>query len=199
MKGTGPIGAVLAGGRGRRIGGEKATVEIAGRPLVCYPIDALREVVEEVVVVVKADTELPEMVGVSAVWVEPDGIFHPLAGIVHALRMAAGRPVLACAGDLPLVTPEVLRAVLDARLDDAPAVIARAGGRLQPLVGLYTPLALAGLSGYAPDAPTREVVEALGAAVVDVEDADAFYNVNAPEDVLQASALLSARAAHEAS
>jgi molybdopterin-guanine dinucleotide biosynthesis protein A len=33
---------VLAGGRGDRIGGAKAMVELRGRPLIRYPLDALR-------------------------------------------------------------------------------------------------------------------------------------------------------------
>jgi molybdenum cofactor guanylyltransferase len=187
-----PVGAVLAGGQGRRIGGDKATVELDGRPLLAYPVDALREVVDEVVVVVKADTQLPELEDV-AVWVEPDGAFHPLAGVVHALRMAAGRPVLACAMDLPLLTPEVLRSLLEAPVEGAPAVVPRAGGELQPLAALYTPLALAGLAAYAPDDPVPAVVAALGPAVVEIDDAEAFFDVDAPEDLLGASALLAQR------
>ena len=42
-----PVGVVLAGGMGRRIGGSKATVELAGRPLLCYPLDAMGEVLSE--------------------------------------------------------------------------------------------------------------------------------------------------------
>jgi molybdenum cofactor guanylyltransferase len=189
-----PLGAVLAGGRGRRIGGTKAIVEVDGRPLISYPIAALRAVLDEIIVVAKADTQLPELTGVSAVWIEPDEIHHPLAGIVHALRMASGRPVLACAGDLALLNPEVVRAVLEAPAGNAAAVVPRAGGRLQPLLALYTPLALAGLTTWAPDAPTREVVAALDPAIVDIDDEEAFFNVNSPENVLQASALLATRA-----
>ncbi len=189
----GPIGAILAGGRGRRLGGDKATVELEGRPLVTYPLAVLREVLGEVVLVAKADTQLPELEGVSSVWVEPDEAFHPLAGIVHALRMARGRPVFVCAADLPLLPADVVRAVLAVDPGDAPAVVPVAGGRPQPLAALYTPAALAGLAEYPPDAPTREVVLGLDPKLVAILDDDAFFNVNAPEDLLQAAALLSVR------
>ena len=35
---------ILAGGRGSRLGGEKATAQLAGRPLIAYPlaVDFLR-------------------------------------------------------------------------------------------------------------------------------------------------------------
>ena len=46
-----PLGAVLAGGRGSRLGGRKATAEVLGRPLLDWTLEALRRSVEEVVVI----------------------------------------------------------------------------------------------------------------------------------------------------
>ena len=64
----------------------------------------------------------------------------------------------------------------------------RVHGRLQPLCALYTPRALAaGLAASTRRARTTDVVEALGVRVVDGLDETAFFNVNAPEDLLQAS------------
>ena len=39
-----------------------------------------------------------------------------------------------------------------------------------------------------PGEPVRDVVRRLDPLVVPIDDADAFFNVNAPEDVLRASA-----------
>lgn len=97
-----PIGVVLAGGSGRRMGGSKATVQLRGRPLISYPLEALQRALREVTVIAKADTELPQMPGVT-VWIEPTTPRHPLVGIVQALALAAGRPVLIVAGDLSLI------------------------------------------------------------------------------------------------
>ena len=187
-----PIGAVLAGGTGRRMGGDKATVELDGRPLVSYPLAALGAVLEEVVIVAKDETALPAL-GEVGVWVEPAEPAHPLAGIVHALRAAGGRAVLVCAGDMPLVDPDLVRILATADPEGAPAVVPRAGGRLQPLLALYTPLALAGLSTWEPGAAVTDVVAALGPRVLDVADEESFLNVNAPEDLLTASAILASR------
>jgi molybdopterin-guanine dinucleotide biosynthesis protein A len=58
------IGVVLAGGEGKRLGGgSKAAAPLAGRPLVEYPLEALAEVCERVVIVCKRDTLLPELTG----------------------------------------------------------------------------------------------------------------------------------------
>src|SRR5437764_7340068 len=99
------MGAVLAGGAGRRLGAEsKAAAELAGRPLASYPAAALGTVCERVAVVCKPSTELPELDGVKR-WDEPEEPRHPIAGIVHALERAAG-PVLVCACDMPFVTAD---------------------------------------------------------------------------------------------
>ncbi|MGB0094561.1 MAG: NTP transferase domain-containing protein, partial [Solirubrobacteraceae bacterium] len=118
-----PIGVVLAGGSGRRMGGSKATVQLRGRPLISYPLEALQRALREVTVIAKADTELPQMPGVT-VWIEPTTPRHPLVGIVQALALAAGRPVLIVAGDLPFVTAELLGDLARSAPGAAPAVIA---------------------------------------------------------------------------
>ncbi len=185
-----PIGVVLAGGLGRRLGGPKATVRLHGRPLISYPIRALRQAVGRVVVVAKADTELPRLSGVE-VWIEPDVPRHPLCGLVHALSLAGSSPIVVCACDLPLITPELVRQLVAAD-PGAAAVITRAAGRLQPLMGRYEPAALGPLAVALGDeaVSVSDAVAALGPRVMDVADPDLLFNVNAPEDLLHACALL---------
>jgi molybdopterin-guanine dinucleotide biosynthesis protein A len=187
------IGAVLAGGGGRRIGGDKAIVELDGRPLVSYPIDALRAVLDEIAVVAKRRTVLPPLRGAATVYHEPDEPRHPLAGVVHALRLARGRPVVAVAADMPLVGPALVRALVEADAGGRPAVVPRAGGRLQPLFARYEPAALEALDRFDITARATDLVAALGVAELPFDDETPFFNVNAPEDLLQASALLASR------
>jgi molybdopterin-guanine dinucleotide biosynthesis protein A len=150
----------------------------------------VRRAVGEVVVVAKAATVLPALAPDVELWLEPDEPRHPLTGIVCALRNAAGRPVLVVAGDMPLVTADVLAALIRAPLGGAPALVPRAGGRLQPLCARYEPAALDALQDYAHDVPVGEAVLALGPAILEWPDEQAFFNVNAPEDLLQAASLL---------
>lgn len=183
-----PLGVVLAGGAGRRIGGAKALVELCGRPLLRHPLDLLTAELDEVVVVAKQQTPLPELPPGVAVWREPDREAHPLHGVREALRRA-GRPVVVCAGDLPLVSPELVRA-LAAAASDAPAVVPRAAGRLQPLLARYAPDSLPALEAMGPGEPATAVAERLALFVLEWPEERAFFNVNRPEDLLQAAALL---------
>ena len=172
-----PLGVVLAGGLGTRMGGAKALAVLEGRPLVAHVLEALAAVTREQVVVAKRDTALPP--GLT-VWVETDEPRHPLAGVRHALRSAQGAPVLCCGVDLPRLDPATLRALLDGA---GPAgAVARAGNFLHPTVALWTPAALPVLEAFAPDEPARAVAVRAGLRAVDVEPA-ALVNVNRPEDL----------------
>jgi molybdopterin-guanine dinucleotide biosynthesis protein A len=186
-----PIGVVLAGGTGRRLGGSKATVELHGRPLIAYPIGALQAALGEVVVIAKCDSELPPLPGVAIV-TEPDEPRHPLTGIVQALEHSDGRPVLVCAGDLPFASAALARTLADADSRGAPAVVPRAGGRLQPLFALYLPAAHATLAAALGGSlgPLTEHVAALAPHVLELADERPFFNVNVPEDLLTAAALM---------
>jgi molybdopterin-guanine dinucleotide biosynthesis protein A len=189
-----PVGVVLAGGLGARLGGRKATVELAGKPLISYPLDALSSVLSEVTVVAKTDTELPSLPGVT-VWLEPQTPRHPLVGIVQALGLAGQRPVLVCAGDMPFVTPELVHEFAGAQLGLAQAIIAKHENSAQPLLGVYRPLAAHVLArGAAEGASVNETVVRLGPKFVEVEDPDELFNVNTPDDLLQAAAMLDRRA-----
>jgi molybdenum cofactor guanylyltransferase len=194
-----PIGVVLAGGLGRRIGGAKAVVELRGTPLVLYPLRALQAVLAEVVVVAKQGSALPPLPGVP-IWLEPAEPRHPLAGIVHALEgagAAAGidglaREILVSAGDLPFLDPEVVERLVHADARGAPAVVPRAGGRLQPLLARYSPAAHTPLAAALRSDPLpslRDAVAALEPCVLEFDDELPFFNVNVPEDLLTAAGL----------
>jgi molybdenum cofactor guanylyltransferase len=177
-----PLGVVLAGGAGRRLGGAKPATLLGGRPLAAWVAAALAEVVDEVAIVAKAATPLPELGPEIAIWHEPAEPVHPLAGIVWALERAGGRAVLACPVDVPFVTEASLR-----RLLDAPGEVAVAAG--QPLLGRFGPAALGALQVAVADGrPARVAIGALGPAVVGVPEPELF-NVNTPGDLTNAEGM----------
>jgi molybdopterin-guanine dinucleotide biosynthesis protein A len=193
---SGPIGVILAGGIGRRIGGAKALAPLHGRPLIEYPLEALRAVLADVAVIAKPDTELPRLSGVR-LWIEPPEPRHPLTGITVALARADGRPVMICAADLPFVTPALIERLARHPVPRAPVVVAGLGEEIQPLLGCYHPGAAALLSVPAAEGrrPLREVVGEIAPHVVEVEDPDELFNINAPEDLVQAGVMLERRVA----
>jgi molybdopterin-guanine dinucleotide biosynthesis protein A len=184
------IGAVLAGGGGRRGGrGSTAGALLAGRPLVSYPVDALADVCDRIAVVCKRQTKLPELPGTER-WDEPAEPRHPLTGIVHALETAAA-PVLVCAGDMPFVTADACRTLLQAA-SSGPAVVATADAILQPTFGLYAPGALEAMRAAPDHAPLTETIESLDPVRVALPAA-LVRSVNTAEQLADAEALLAQR------
>jgi molybdenum cofactor guanylyltransferase len=167
------------------MGGAKPGRLLAGRPLASYPAGALSQVCERVVVVAKAEDELPPLEGVER-WDEPMEPRHPLTGIVHALEHAGGEAVLVCAADMPFVTPEALRTLV-AAAGSASAAVAIADGVLQPVLGVYAPAALATLRAAPPDAPLTRTVEALHPVHVALPPA-LVRSLDTPEDLAAAEA-----------
>ena len=182
------LGAVLAGGEGRRFGGPKGDALVAGTSMAARAVQALGPWVEEVVVVSSRPLEHPPA------RVVPDRVSGagPLGGLDAALAEAAaagldGVVLLAC--DLPLVSPEVVGAVVDS-LGDAPAVApAREPGGVEPLCAVYRvgvhPVVEAHLRG--PDRSLHALFRDVGGVVVPEESlgdqaSGAFLNVNSPSD-----------------
>jgi molybdopterin-guanine dinucleotide biosynthesis protein A len=190
------VGALLAGGLGRRIDGAKAMVALDRRPLISYPLEAVWRALGNVAIVAKPDTELPNLPG-ATVWIEPAEPRHPLTGIVHALSLAERKPVVVCAADMPFVTPELIRGLAGADPEGRAAVVASAGGELQPLLGCFRTEALEPLADAAQDPGVRvqDAVAALEPLPYEVSDPELLFNVNTPDDLLQAAAMLDRRRA----
>ena len=184
--------AILAGGRGSRIGASKATVLLAGRPLASYPADAAREAGLDPFFVAKAGTPLPDL-GIEVV-AEPDTPVHPLAGIVAALEHAAA-PIVVLACDLPFLTPPLLVALATR---PEPLVVP-ADPRPQPLVARWSPELLPRLrSALATATPLGRVAVELGAVPLAAPELEGygswdriFTNVNDRDDLARAEAALS--------
>ena len=191
---TRAVGAILAGGGGRRIGGDKATVELHGRPLISYPLESVREALGRVAILAKPDTKLPYVSGVT-VWIEPETRRHPVFGIMQALALADGRPVVVCGADLPFVSAGLVKRLAKANPGRSPAVIACTRGEMQPLLGCYQRRALPLLRAHAEAAssPLRETVRTLDPVLFEVDDPDELFDVDTPDDLLQAAAMLDRR------
>jgi molybdopterin-guanine dinucleotide biosynthesis protein A len=170
--------AVLAGGRGRRLGEPKPLADLGGEPLIPCPLRVAAAAGLEAVVVAKAGTPLPELD--VPVWREPDTPTHPLLGIVIALERAGG-PVVAVACDQPFLTPELL-----ARLAAGPEAAVTVEGRLEPFPARYELAALpALLAALDREQSVRAALAALEPGVIGVE-AREVASANTPAELAAA-------------
>ena len=131
--------AILAGGASRRMGRDKAMLEIDGEPLLLHIARAAQETGASVVVVGR---DRPDE------WPEPDVRFvtddvngiGPLGGLATALR-SSGVGVILLACDMPRMSSEAIAWLLTHVDDGSRGVVVRNGDRLEPLFAFY-PLAL---------------------------------------------------------
>jgi molybdopterin-guanine dinucleotide biosynthesis protein A len=188
---------ILAGGQSRRMGGgDKCLLPLNGRPLLAHVVGRIAPQVAALALNANGDATRFAGFGLPVVADDAADFAGPLAGILAALDWAAqNQPTVPAVLTVPADTPFLPRDLL-ARLaaKGAPAV-ARSAGRIHPVVGLW-PLSMRdrlrsalreeGLR-KAEDWTTR-----LAPAVVDFDagPVDPFFNINTPEDLARAAALL---------
>lgn len=178
-------GAVLAGGRSRRMGTDKAFIEIGGRLLVTIARDALLDAGAREVLAVGGDGGALGRLGMRAVrdrW--PDE--GPLGGVVTALGEAQHDPVVVLACDLPSVEAGAVTAVLSALDDaDADAAVPFVDGMPQVLVAAYRRRCRDVLEAAlrAGERRLRDAVGGLRVAPVTLAEPRWVSNVNQPADL----------------
>ncbi|MDH7497929.1 MAG: molybdenum cofactor guanylyltransferase [Syntrophomonadaceae bacterium] len=133
-------GVILAGGQSSRMEENKAFVRVGGTPIIEILVERLARAFADVILV----TNQPELYAGLGVRVVTDLIprLGPLSGLHAGLAHAGGRPIFACACDMPFVSMELARFLLGL-LPGHDAVAPLVGGRFQPLCAAYAPGCLA--------------------------------------------------------
>jgi molybdopterin-guanine dinucleotide biosynthesis protein A len=197
-----PHGVILAGGQARRMGGgDKGRLRLGGHSLLTRVVDRLGPQVDRLALNANgdaarfADLRLPVLPDSVA------GYAGPLAGVLAGLDWAAsiGAPhIVTAAADTPFFPPDLVPRLLLAAGPSGMALAATrdTDGRLwqHPTFGLW-PTALRDDLRAALVGGLRKVVlwtdsHSAGTAEFPVIGLDPFFNINTPEDLAQAEALL---------
>jgi molybdenum cofactor guanylyltransferase len=199
MSEAGPLAVVLAGGLARRMGGgDKPLVDLAGRPLLRHILDRLRPQVSRLALNANGDPARYEPFGLAILSDSLPGRPGPLAGILAALDWAAlagAEHVLTVPGDTPFLPLDLARRLAAAIFAGAPAAMAASGGRRHPIAGLWPVAAREALRQAIRDEGVRRAddwARRLGTVAVDftIDPFDPFFNLNSPDDVVEAERLL---------
>lgn len=182
------VGVVLAGGAGRRMGQDKALVEVAHRPMLDWVADALAAVTARVVVSGEPRPRWADRLP----FIEDTGAARrgPLAGIATVTEQVGPDALLVVVGvDQPWVRPATLRAIVDG-FTDLPVVPVPDGVRQTTCAAYPSNLALVAtrelnaggsiqsmLDRTAFDPFTEADLESCG------EDGRSWFSVNTPEDL----------------
>ncbi|MFQ5480633.1 MAG: molybdenum cofactor guanylyltransferase [Thermodesulfobacteriota bacterium] len=128
-------GALLAGGQSRRMGTNKAFIEVDGITIIERVLGVLNEVFTERLII--AD-EVSLFSGLGARTI-PDAYkgAGSLGGIYTALLNSASDTVFVTACDMPDIKAEAVRRVISTPLNNALAVVPFIDGKAHPMHALY--------------------------------------------------------------
>jgi molybdopterin-guanine dinucleotide biosynthesis protein A len=200
---AGGTGVILAGGKSRRMGRDKLPLKVGDATLLDRVHDALTFCCKEIVIVGEGGHTSAEVRRI------PDlrpGSQGPLAGIEAGLLAARFRPVFVAAGDMPFLTGELVQYLLGLLSGDVPAVVPVLEGGLHPLCAAYGGEVRTAVSAELDGGlrSVRGLLEALpGVRYVGEVELRRFgdpnvllANVNSPEDLARARAILREGAVH---
>jgi molybdopterin-guanine dinucleotide biosynthesis protein A len=146
---------ILAGGRGRRMKADKASLDIGGRTLLAHVLAQLEPYFEEILISVTPGQELPPVRLVrlptrspgSATALQPSGRIRvvkdeipgqgPIGGLCAALKTASNEACAVVACDIPEIDIALLRSLARAVADAEVAVPVGPAGLPEPLFAVY--------------------------------------------------------------
>ncbi len=202
-------GVILAGGLARRRGGgDKALMELGGETLLARVIARLQPQVGEIVLNANGDLGRFAEFGLPVVADTVAGFAGPLAGILAGMRWAAARGhthVASAAGDTPFFPADLVARLAEAeKTSGQPIALAATndperGLSEHPTFGLW-PVDLAdNLEESLTVGNMRKIIvwtsrHGCARAVFDEAAEFPFFNVNTPEDMVEAERILKEQA-----
>jgi molybdopterin-guanine dinucleotide biosynthesis protein A len=199
-----PVGVILAGGRATRMGGgDKGLLRLGAGTVLDHVIARLAPQVAALALNANGDPARFAGLGLPVIADGVAGFAGPLAGVLAGLDWAAARGaahVVSAAADTPFFPPDLVpRPMLAAEAEGLPLALAatpRPGGGTDrhPTFGLW-PVSLRDDLRQALAAGLRKVVQwtdrhGAATALFPVGAYDPFFNVNTPEDLRAAEAML---------
>lgn len=129
---------VLAGGRGRRMGGkDKGLVELNGAPLIEHVLSAVSPQTGELVINANRNIEEYQRYGFPVVSDTMTDYQGPLAGFASTMAAAETNYIVTIPCDSPLLPDDLVQRLVHAlQREDAELAVAHDGKRLQPVFAL---------------------------------------------------------------
>jgi molybdopterin-guanine dinucleotide biosynthesis protein A len=200
------VAVLLAGGKSSRMGGgDKSLRPLAGKPVLAHIVARLRPQIGAIIINANGDPSRFAAFDLPVVADNIAGFAGPLAGVHAGLQWAeahapGARHIVTLATDTPFFPHDLVQRFLaEARDDEGALLVAKSADGVHPVFGLW-PVAMVRelekslmqgvrkVGAWTAQQGAREVmfppVEICGRLV------DPFFNINRPEDLGEAEALL---------
>ena len=192
-----PFGVILAGGQATRMGGgDKGLLPLGGGTILSHVIARLEPQVAGLALNANGDPTRFSHLGLPVVSDSIAGFAGPLSGVLAGLDWAAeqgGTHIVTAAADTPFFPCDLVpQLILAAENADTDTALSRTPDGRHPTFGLWS-VALRDDLRNALDDGLRKVVlwtDQHRAATASFPDDAAFFNVNTPDDLAKAQAML---------
>ncbi len=178
---------ILAGGRGRRLGGQdKGLLELNGKPLIEHILDAVKPQVKTVIINANRNLDVYTDYTYPVVSDEMTDFQGPLAGFAAALSACNTDYIMTLPCDGPAVPADLANRLSKALIEnEAELAVAHDGQRMQPVYALIPVSLLASLQKFL-DAGDRKIdlwYAQHKVALTDFSDVmENFFNINTEKD-----------------
>lgn len=180
---------ILAGGRGRRLGGQdKGLVELDGKPLIEHILDAIASQVDRITINANRNQQSYANYGYPVINDNMADYQGPLAGFAAALSACNTDYIVTLPCDGPYVPANLVERLSNALIENnADLAVAHDGQRMQPVYALIPRSLLGSLQAFL-DAGDRKIdlwYARHSTAQADFSDiTETFFNINTAEDHL---------------
>ena len=184
-------GLVLAGGKSRRMGSDKALLTRDGETQLARAVQLLQRHVERVFVSTRADQAGDAERGRFEQIVDRYDDLGPVAGILSAMDKNADVPWLVVACDLPNIDDDTIRGLLDRHSDGHPFTAYRSSydNLPEPLCAIYGVGSRSIVEDFVADGINcpRKILIRSDTELLEQPHPDALDNLNTPEDLANSS------------
>jgi len=114
---------ILCGGKSRRMGRNKAFVEVDGKPMIQRVINTLKQVSKNIVLVVDNKEKYTQIKGNDYIEIIEDEVkdFGPVEGLYMGLKAVTTQESFVCACDMPFISSvcieELFKKIVDRNVD----------------------------------------------------------------------------------
>jgi len=177
---------VLAGGKSKRLGKDKALLILNKKHLISYVLDVARKFFSDVLIVVKNEGQKKKLEKFNKrlkIFEDRRRIFSPIAGIKEGIKHVKNDYVFVIGCDMPFIKEKTIRELLPLANGDVDCIgYAQALNRYEPLCAIYKKKVF---EGFDLEEGLHHLIDRIDNKVlvpVSKETLE-FFNVNTKEDL----------------
>lgn len=190
MKKSDVTAVILAGGRGRRMGGlDKGLIPFLGQPIIEHTLAAITPQCGAVIINANRNIDVYSQYNHPVISDQSNDFQGPLAGFAIAMEHSSSLLIATIPCDAPIIPKGLIQRLLTVLNDvNADIAVAHDGIRLQPVYALIKTQLLGGLQEFITQGNRKIDLWYAQNNMVEVDFSDipyAFKNINTPEQKIE--------------